>query len=105
ELARGAENLQVEFGYSRSGPVGDGQSVESDDWLSADEVPGLGWEQILSLRIGIVMRSTAMIDGTRPEQTFELARTNVTPQADGRLRQSFSSTVALRNRILVMGGS
>jgi len=99
ELVRGAENLQLQYGFSRAAPAGDGQSV--DDWIDASAVPDDGWGQVLSIRLGISMRSTEFADFDDTEQVFDLAGVNIETQGDGRLRQPFSSTVALRNRVLV----
>lgn len=99
ELVRGAESLQVQYGFSRAAPAGDGQSV--DDWVDADQVPADGWAQVLALRIGVSMRSTEFADFDDTEQVFVLAGSNIQSQGDGRLRQPFTSTIALRNRVLV----
>jgi hypothetical protein len=47
------------------------------------------------------MRSDESADLDRTEQIFELAGANIQTQGDGRIRQPFSSTMALRNRVLV----
>ncbi|MGK7295809.1 MAG: PilW family protein [Candidatus Wenzhouxiangella sp. M2_3B_020] len=99
ELVRGVENLQVQFGFSRAAPAGDGQSV--DDWVDSTEVPADGWGQVLSVRLGISMRSPDFADLDDTAQAFDLAGVDVTTPGDGRLRQPFSSTIALRNRVLV----
>jgi type IV pilus assembly protein PilW len=99
ELVRGAENLQVQLGFSRAAPLGDGQSV--NDWVNADDVPDDGWAQVLAVRLGLSMRSDESADLDRTEQIFELAGANIQTQGDGRIRQPFSSTMALRNRVLV----
>jgi type IV pilus assembly protein PilW len=99
ELVRGVESMQVQYGFSRAAPQGDGQSV--NDWVDADAVPADGWQQVLGLRIGLSMRSDESADLDRTQQTFELAGANVQSQGDGRIRQPFTSTIALRNRVLV----
>lgn len=99
EIVEGAENMQVLYGFSRAAPQGDGQHV--NNWLSADEVPAGGWPQIISLRLGLSVRSSARADLDNTNVTLDLAAANITAPGDGRLRQSFSTAVALRNRLLV----
>ncbi|MDX1625071.1 MAG: PilW family protein [Wenzhouxiangellaceae bacterium] len=99
EVVRGAENLQLQYGFSRAAPVGDGQSI--DDWVDATAVPADGWGQVLAIRVGLSMRSDERADLDETQQTFALAGVDVTTPGDARMRQPFSSTVALRNRYLV----
>ena len=104
EIIEGAENMQVLYGYSRAAPFGDGQHV--NEWLSADEIPNtgtgeFGWPQVIALRLGLSVRSTARADGDNTDITLDLAGTDITVPGDGRIRQPFSTAVALRNRVLV----
>ena len=101
ELVEGVENLQVRYGYSRDASQGgDGQSVRNEeDWLTADEVPN--WRQVIAMRVSMSIRSAEIADGDRTAQTFTLAGVDVTSTADGRLRQPFSTTIALRNQMIV----
>ncbi|MEM7053395.1 MAG: PilW family protein [Pseudomonadota bacterium] len=101
ELVEGVENLQVRYGYSRDATQGgDGQSVRfEEDWLTADQVPN--WRQVIAMRISMSVQSPDIADGERDAQTFTLAGVDVTSAADGRLRQPFSTTIALRNQIIV----
>jgi len=100
ELVEGAENLQILYGFSRAAPAGDGQSV--NDWLTADQVPADGWEQVIAIRMGFLVRSSEVADNDRVAQVFEITGTDLTAPADGRLRVPFLNTVALRNRLLVL---
>lgn len=101
ELVEGVENLQVRYGYSRDASQGgDGQSVRNqEDWLTADEVPN--WRQVIAMRVSMSIRSAEIADGDRTAQTFTLAGVAVTSTTDGRLRQPFSTTIALRNQMIV----
>lgn len=100
ELVSGVENMQIQYGFSREAPAGDGQHV--DDWLSADQIPSDGWAQVIAMRLGFAVRSEENADGTTVEQTFDLADVNVGTQGDGRMRHGFSTTIALRNRLVVL---
>ncbi len=99
ELVDGVDNMQVLYGYSRAAPAGDGQSV--NEWLTANDVPANGWPQVIAIRIALSMRSADIADGDRSAIVYDLAGTNVNVTGDGFLRQPFSATIALRNRVLV----
>lgn len=99
EIIEGAENLQILYGFSRVAPDGDGQHV--NNWLSADEIPTDGWPQVIALRVGMSVRSTERGDLDNSDITLDLASAQITAPGDGRIRQGFSTAVALRNRVLV----
>jgi len=99
EIIQGAENMQVLYGDSQAAPTGDGQSV--NDWLTASEVPDDGWQQVIAVRLALSIRSPERADLDQTDLNFELAQTQVTIPGDGRIRQPFSTTIALRNRVLV----
>lgn len=100
ELVEGAESLQILYGFSEAAPAGDGQSINS--WLTAEQIPADGWGQVLAMRVGLTFRSSEIADGDRTVQVFNLSGANISSPGDGRLRSSFSSTVALRNRVIVI---
>jgi len=99
ELVRGVESMQVLYGYSRAAPFGTGQSV--DDWLTADEVPADGWPQVIAVEVGVSVRSSEVSDGDPTTQTFTLSRANIETPGDGLMRHPFSTTIALRNRLVM----
>lgn len=100
ELVAGVENMQIQYGFSRNPPAGDGQHV--DDWLSADQIPADGWAQVIAMRLGFVVRSDETADTNRVAQTFSLTDVNVATRGDGRMRHAFSTTIALRNRLITL---
>ena len=100
ELVKGAESLQILYGFSEAAPAGDGQSINS--WLSAEQVPSDGWQQVIAMRIGLTFRSSEIADGDRSVQVFNLSGANISSPGDGRFRSSFSTTVALRNNVIVI---
>ena len=100
ELVGGVESMQIQYGFSRNPPAGDGQHV--DDWLSADQIPADGWAQVIAMRLGFIVRSDENADGSPVEQTFDLSDVNVGTQGDGRMRHAFSTTIALRNRLITL---
>lgn len=99
ELIEGAESMQVLYGFSQAAPAGDGQSV--NNWLTADQVPADGWQQVIAVRLALGLRSPERADLDQTDIEYDLAGANITVTGDGRVRQPFSTTVALRNRVLV----
>lgn len=98
ELVQGVENMQILYGYSLPGSAGgDGQGV--DHWLTAAQVPD--WRLVTAVHIAMLLRSPESA-GDAAMQTFNLAGTNVTVNADPqRARQAVQTTVGLRNRYMV----
>ncbi|MEC9411539.1 MAG: PilW family protein [Pseudomonadota bacterium] len=93
-LIEGVEQMQVEYGVDTS------NNGSVDQYVKANAVAE--WEQVISVRISLVMIN---ID---PQQNDNVALGNaaytlegnvITPN-DGRLRQVFTKTITLRNRIL-----
>lgn len=98
QLVSGIENMQVLYGLSLPASLGgDGQYV--DEWLTADQVGS--WNLIIAARVSFLVRSQENVSGAAVTQTYNLAGTNVSGPSDRRLRQAFSTTVAVRNRLLV----
>lgn len=98
QLVSGIESMQVLYGLSLPSELGgDGQYV--DEWLTAEQVTS--WELIIAARVSFLVRSQDDVAGAPVSQTFNLAGTNVSGPSDRRLRQAFSTTVAVRNRLLV----
>ncbi|NBB93052.1 MAG: hypothetical protein GVY32_07790 [Gammaproteobacteria bacterium] len=97
ELVEGVESMQVLYGFSLPAPDGDGQSV--DFWLPADEVRD--WSLVIALRITLLARSADNAGTELVQQTFNLSGAEIEANEDRRLRQPFSSTVALRNRLII----
>ena len=89
--------MQVLYGYCPSAPDCDGQRVR--DWLTADQVPD--WGLVVAARVSVLARSQEAADVQREQFTFDLSRTQVTHPEDRLLRQPFSTTLALRNRLIV----
>jgi len=100
ELVEGVESMQILYGFSAAAPGGDGQSV--DNWLRADQVPADGWGQVIALRVAVGIRSPENADGDQNTVVLDLSGANISVDGDGRLRQPFSTTVALRNRLIVI---
>ncbi len=89
ELVEGVEDMQILYGVDTDNDQFPNQYVSAD---------GVGdWEDVVAVRISLLMRS---IDDfiTEAPQTITFNGGNITP-GDRRIRQVFTTTVALRNRI------
>ena len=122
-LVRGVENFQVLYGVDGSTAA---EPAQADRFLRADEIMAAGtplqvnnlWRRVRSIRIGMVVRGPAGSSQDQNTQTFfpfgpaRLSATGTpgsafvsandpgtsfTPAVDGRLRQSFTFTIHLRN--------
>ncbi len=90
ELVEGVENLQVLYGIDSDNDQFPNQYVTSNN-------VGVDFHDVVSLRIMLLLRSIDDFVGEAP-QTYTFNGAPVTP-GDRRLRQVFSTTIALRNRI------
>ncbi len=88
ELVRGVEDMQVEYGEDLNG------DWTADIYRSADLVTN--WQSVVSVRISLLMQTTENNIASQP-QPYTFNGTTVTP-TDRRLRQAFTTVVALRNR-------
>ena len=93
-IAEGVENLQFEYGVDTSG---DGIP---DTVLTADAVPLADWQNVVSVRMHVLTRSTQRSTGFLETRTYELGP-NVTilpaALADGFKRTLLATTVRVNN--------
>lgn len=104
ELVQGVENMQLRFGYDTSDPV----DAMVDEYRTADEITaGLAdpaaldeaWRRVLSVRVALLVRSADRAGVTGEARTYDLFGEEISPAADGRMRQVYVTTIALRNRL------
>ncbi|MCW5597848.1 MAG: PilW family protein [Nitrosomonas sp.] len=88
ELVRGVEDMQIEYGEDLNG------DWTADIYRSADLVTN--WQSVVSVRISLLLQTTENNIASQP-QPYTFNGTTVTP-TDRRLRQAFTTVVALRNR-------
>jgi type IV pilus assembly protein PilW len=89
ELVRGIENMQIEYGEDLD------DNWTADIYRTANAVTD--WGKIVSVRISLLMQSIENNIASQPQPyTFNGATTTPT---DRRLRQAFTTVVALRNRV------
>jgi type IV pilus assembly protein PilW len=109
ELVEGVDGFQLRYGYDSSAEP-DGTV---DDFFTADEVVGgaatgpdidARWRRVLSIRVAMLLRSeqrsgVSATDADGAAREFDLLGVTITPDADGRMRQIYETTIAVRNRI------
>ncbi|MBF0270708.1 MAG: PilW family protein [Magnetococcales bacterium] len=99
ELVNGVENMQILYGLDT-----DSDHV-ANQYLTANAVEGSGnWSQIVSVRIGLLLRSPENVRSAPDTTPYTLAETviatsstPVTHPADSRLRKVATTTIQLRN--------
>lgn len=102
-VVEGVESMQLVFGAD----VGAGRDDVVDRYFTAVGVPGLApnprdaWSRVLSVRVGLLMRSTnragALRDDTSPP--IRVADTVFAVADDRRVRQTFETSITMRNRV------
>lgn len=90
ELVEGVENLQFLYGRDTNG------DRVPDSYVTANNVTN--WNNIVSLQIGVLVRSEQEYGNSVDSRTFTVLGTNVGSFSDHRLRSVFTTTVSVRNR-------
>lgn len=89
ELIEGVEDMQILYGIDL------GNDDFPDQYVTSDLVPD--WNNVVSVRVMLLVRSSDQFVTDAP-QTYTFNSVQTTP-ADRRIRQVFTTTIALRNRI------
>ena len=105
ELADNVESMKVWYGVDTNGDGAVDAYLSANEGILADTssetVRDANWRQVLSVRIGLLMRSqdraSVGIHGT--DNTYKLFDLPMTRPVDGRFRDVYTSTIALRNRL------
>lgn len=95
ELVEGVQDLQLRFGRDTSG---DGAA---DIYVTASDITtSAQWSSVVAVRLDLLMQSTdSSIVPTTGDAAQRLDFNGATIISDGRLRQSYSMVVAIRNRL------
>ena len=94
ELVQGVEQMQVEYGLDTTGD----RIVDSYSVATA----AINWQQVIAVRIALLVRSLDQYGTDRDTRTYQLLNAPaVTPPGDRRLREVFTATVSIRNRVRV----
>lgn len=91
ELVGGIETMQVRYGID---PDGDG-AINSR--VTADAVAD--WTRVLSVEVTLLARATEEYGPETDTANYNVAGTQFNPIDDRRLRQVFSTSIAVRNRL------
>ncbi|MFZ6816665.1 PilW family protein [Undibacterium sp. Ji22W] len=93
-IAENVETMKITYGLST---VGSATVQNVNRFLTADMVTAGDWENVVSVRICIVVRS-ANDNIATAKQSYRDCNDNQVVATDKRLRGVFSTTVAIRNR-------
>ena len=91
ELAEGIDSMQIRYG------VDNDNDNDIDAWSTANAVAD--WTNVLSIEITLLARSGDEYGTDLDTVVYNLAGTQFNPVDDRRIRQVFSTTVGLRNRL------
>jgi type IV pilus assembly protein PilW len=91
ELVEHAETMQILYG------VDPGLDGDVDTYVTANNVAN--WNEVVAVRIGLLMRSPDEYGTEVDSDTYDVNETLLNPVDDRRVRQVFTTTIALRNRL------
>jgi len=91
ELVAGIDTMQIRYGIDTD------NSGAPNTWVSADAVTD--WANVLTAEITLLARSDDEYGTETDAVVYNLSDTQFNPVDDRRLRQVFSTTVGLRNRL------
>ena len=89
ELLSNVENMQILYG--EGGPAG------ATTYVTAENVTD--WSSVVSVRLGLLMRSDANVMEESQTRAFNMLETEVNTPADDRVRLVLMKTIGLRNRL------
>jgi type IV pilus assembly protein PilW len=92
ELVAGVENMQILYGVTNNP-----DDPKAERYVTAANVNA--WEDVVSVRIALLMRSDDNSVDTALGQTYNLAGTQITTESDRRARLVGVTTAAVRNRL------
>lgn len=94
ELVEGVQSLRIEFGLDTT------TDRSADVYRAMSAMTATDWSRVVSVRINLLMQSVEdTVVGSSGAQTQSLTFMGNAVATDGRLRQVFSSAVAIRNRL------
>ncbi len=91
EIAEGVDTMQVLYGVDSDG------DAAVDTYTTANGVAD--WDEVVSLRIGLLMRAPDEYGAEIDTQVYDVNETRFNPVDDRRVREVFTTTVAIRNRL------
>jgi type IV pilus assembly protein PilW len=91
ELVEAVETMQVRYGIDA------GQDGTIDSYVTADNVAN--WDLVATVRVALVARSPDEYGTDVDDDTYVVDETIFNPVDDRRVRQVFTTTNAIRNRL------
>jgi type IV pilus assembly protein PilW len=91
ELVEAVETMQVRYGIDTA------QDGTIDSYVTADNVAD--WNDVATVRVSLVARSPDEYGTEVDEDTYVVDETVFDPSDDRRIRQVFTTTIAIRNRL------
>lgn len=91
ELVEGVENMKLVYGEDTDSP-GDGVVNIYREPASVSD-----WKDILTVRVGLLVRTTSNVEQSPDIRSYSLAGTTVGPFNDNVRRRAFNSTIMVRN--------
>lgn len=91
ELVSDISDMRIDYGIDSDA------SGRVNEYRSADEVSA--WEDVISVRVGLLVRSDEVMDEVRQRDVDLLGRGSPVSFSDRRIRQEVTATVSLRNRL------
>jgi type IV pilus assembly protein PilW len=93
-LIDGVDTMQVRYGLDND------NDRQVDLWQSADAVDAADdWLEVISVEVSLVLRSGEEFGSKADAGVYRVAGTTFDPVDDRRLRQVFTTTIAIRNRL------
>ncbi len=91
ELVEGVDSMQIRYGVDTD------NNDAIDNWQTADAVAD--WTQVLSAEVTLLARAADEYGSDIDATTYNLGGVQFNPVDDRRLRQVFSTTIGVRNRL------
>jgi type IV pilus assembly protein PilW len=101
ELVQGIEDMRIRYGVDTDLPAQDGianRYVLADDVVDLTGPGTTNWDNVVSVRLGLLIRTPVSVDPILDTSTYELVDgVVVDPVDDNRRRQMYRTTIKLRN--------
>lgn len=94
ELVEGVEQMQLRYGVDTTG-----DGIVDGPYVTADAVAN--WSNVYSVEIGLLVRSLDGYGMDRDQETYQLLDVLVPAANDNRMREMFTATTGIRNRLRV----
>jgi type IV pilus assembly protein PilW len=93
EMVEGVETMQVRYGIDAT------QDGTIDSYETADTVSAAEWPRVATVRLSFLVRSPEEYGTEVDNDTYVVDETIFNPVDDRRIRQVFTTTIAIRNRL------